>query len=147
MILLDLTAASCSWGVFCSDPQLLIQVLAVAFLAVLFVQSGLDKLVDWKGNLQWLKGHFSNSPLSGMVPLLLAVISLLEIAAGICSAIGAVSLLLGYSVCLAFIGATLSAVALLMLFFGQRLAKDYAGAGGLVPYFILTLITMYLLVA
>jgi len=28
-------------------------------------------------------------------------------------------------------------VALLMLFFGQRLAKDYEGAAVLVPYFIL----------
>lgn len=147
MILLDLTVGSCSSGVFCTDPQLLMQLFSVAFLAVLFVQSGLDKVFDWKGNLEWLKGHFANSPLGGMVPALLGVITLVEVAAGVFSAIGVVALLMGKSVCLAFIGTTLSAVALLMLFFGQRLAKDYAGAGGLVPYFILTLISMYLLLA
>jgi diacylglycerol kinase len=30
------------------------------------------------------------------------------------------------------------------LFFGQRIAKDYAGAAVLVPYFLLMLATMYL---
>ncbi|HMI84672.1 MAG TPA: hypothetical protein VK550_11310 [Polyangiaceae bacterium] len=37
----------------------------------------------------------------------------------------------------AALGALLSIAAILMLFFGQRLAKDYAGAAALVPYFIL----------
>jgi diacylglycerol kinase len=46
---------------------------------------------------------------------------------------------------IAFYGAVSSAVALIALFFGQRMAKDYAGAAVLVPYFLLTLITIYLL--
>jgi diacylglycerol kinase len=33
----------------------------------------------------------------------------------------------------------------LALFFGQRIAKDYAGAAVLVPYFLLVLVAMYLL--
>jgi hypothetical protein len=37
---------------------------------------------------------------------------------------------------LALFGVALSVLALLMLFFGQRMAKDYAGAAGLVPYFV-----------
>ena len=71
---------------------------------------------------------------------------MVEVAAGVFSAIGAVNILIGNSDFMAFIGAMLSAIALLMLFFGQRIAKDYAGAGGLVPYFILTLATLYILV-
>ena len=31
-----------------------------------------------------------------------------------------------------------------MLFFGQRLAKDYAGAATLVPYFILAVLGIWL---
>jgi hypothetical protein len=46
---------------------------------------------------------------------------------------------------IAFYGAVISAVAILALFFGQRMAKDYAGAAVLVPYFLLALITIYLL--
>ena len=146
MVLLDITSVSCESGTFCADPQILMQVFAVSFLAILFLQSGLDKVFDRKGNLEFLKGHFSKSILARMVPASLGIITLVELAAGLCSAIGVVDILIGHGICMAFIGASLSSVALLMLFFGQRIAKDYAGAGGLVPYFILTLATLYILV-
>jgi len=45
----------------------------------------------------------------------------------------------------AFCGAVISAVAIIALFFGQRIAKDYAGAAVLVPYFLLALLAIYLL--
>jgi hypothetical protein len=51
---------------------------------------------------------------------------------------------LRYSI-VAFYGAVISAVAIIALFFGQRMAKDYAGAAVLVPYFLLTLVAIYLL--
>jgi hypothetical protein len=44
-----------------------------------------------------------------------------------------------------FYGAVISAVAILALFFGQRMAKEYAGSAVLVPYFLLALITIFLL--
>ena len=50
---------------------------AALFTAILFIQSGLDKVLDWKGNLEWLTGHFSKSILAGMVPIMLATITLL----------------------------------------------------------------------
>ena len=146
MVLLDVAEASWIIRMPNIDSLFLIQVFAVSFLAILFLQSGLDKVFDWKGNLDWLKGHFAKSILVGMIPILLGVITLVEVAAGVFSAIGAVNILIGNSDFMAFIGAMLSAIALLMLFFGQRIAKDYAGAGGLVPYFILTLATLYILV-
>jgi hypothetical protein len=46
---------------------------------------------------------------------------------------------------IAFYGAVVSAIAIIALFFGQRIAKDYAGAAVLVPYFLLALIAIYLL--
>lgn len=121
----------------------LLQALCAVFLAILFLQSGLDKVIDWKGNLGWLTGHFSKSPLRGMVPLMLATVTVLELAAGALSAAGLVSLVATGSATLAFWGALLSAVSLVALFFGQRVAKDYAGAGGLVHYFLLTLVAVY----
>lgn len=123
----------------------LIQALISTFFAILFVQSGLDKVIDWKGNLEWLTGHFSKSFLAGTVPMLLGTITLVEIAAGVLSAIGVVEAILYKSFCFSFIGTSLSAASLLMLFFGQRVAKDYAGAGGLVPYFIVAVINLYFL--
>jgi diacylglycerol kinase len=123
----------------------LTQIFASAFLAILFLQSGIDKVVDRRGNLEWLKGHFAKSPLAGIVPALVTVITILEIAAGALSAIGCVVVILLRDSTVAFYGAVISAVALIALFFGQRMAKDYAGAAVLVPYLLLALITIYLL--
>jgi hypothetical protein len=123
----------------------LTQIFGSAFLAILFVQSGIDKVIDYRGNVEWLKGHFAKSPLAGVVSVLLAAITLLEVAAGALSAIGCLMLIVSRGTTIAFYGAVSSAVALIALFFGQRMAKDYAGAAVLVPYFLLTLVTIYLL--
>ncbi len=121
------------------------QIFACAFLAILFLQSGLDKIFDRQANLEWLMGHFAKSPLAGNVPLLLLAITILETAAGLLSVIGCVLLIFRQDSTIALYGAILSALAILALFFGQRMAKDYAGAAVLVPYFLLTLVAIYLL--
>jgi uncharacterized membrane protein YphA (DoxX/SURF4 family) len=122
------------------------QILISAFLAILFLQSGIDKVADRRGNLEFLRGHFAKSPLGGMVPFLVTVITILEIAAGGLSAIGCVLIILGRDSTVAFYGAVISAISITALFFGQRMAKDYAGAAVLVSYFLLTLVAIYLLV-
>ena len=123
----------------------LMQIFSAAFLAILFLQSGIDKVIDRRGNLEWLKGHFAKSPLAGIVSAMLTAITILEIAAGALSAIGCVVIILSRDSTLAFYGAVISAIAILTLFFGQRVAKDYAGAAVLVPYFLLALSAIYLL--
>ena len=123
----------------------LLQLLVSAFLAILFLQSGIDKIVDRQGNLEWLKGHFAKSPLAGTVPLLFRALTIIEVAAGLLSAIGFLALLFTRNSTIALYGAIISAMAILCLFFGQRMAKEYAGAAILVPYFLLTLAAIYLL--
>jgi diacylglycerol kinase len=123
----------------------ILQILTSAFLGILFLQSGIDKIVDRRGNLEFLQGHFAKSPLAGTVPLLVTVITVLEIAAGALSAIGCAMIILTRDPAIAFYGALISALSILGLFFGQRIAKDYAGAAILVPYFLLSLVTIYLL--
>lgn len=122
----------------------LIQALAALFLAILFLQSGLDKVIDRRGNLEYLTEHFSKSPLASTVGPMFGVITLLEVAAGVVSALGCVLIVIGRTPMVAFCGATTAAVALCALFFGQRVAKDYAGAAVLVPYFLLALAAMWL---
>ena len=122
-----------------------VQASSAAFLAILFLQSGLDKVLDWAGNMEWLTGHFAKSPVAGLVRPMLAVVTAFELAAGALCAAGAVELVVFRSRGLAIAGAALAVVALLQLFFGQRIAKDYAGAAVLVPYFILTQLTLLLL--
>jgi len=121
------------------------QTFTDAFLAILFIQSGIDKIVDRRGNLEWLKEHFAKSPLAGVVSALVTVITILELAAGVLSGVGGLALIVLHDSTVAFFGAIISAVAIIALFFGQRMAKDYAGAAVLVPYFLLTLVAIYLL--
>jgi len=121
------------------------QFFTAAFLAILFLQSGIDKIIDRRGNFEWLKGHFAKSPLAGIVPALLICITILEVAAGALSAVGCVFIILSRDSTVAFYGAVISAIAIVSLFFGQRMAKEYAGAAVLVPYFLLTLVAIYLL--
>ena len=121
---------------------LIVQVLAVSFLAILFLQSGLDKVVDKKGNLDWLSSHFANSPFKNFVPVLFFTITVFELLSGILNLLGVVFLLLEGSLMLALYGTILASVALIMLFLGQRIAKDYVGAQSLVSYFILTILTL-----
>jgi len=123
-------------------PLWLVQALCAAFLAITFVQSGLDKVLDWKGNLGWLTGHFAKTPLRGVVAPMLATLTLLELTAGAVSAAGLVALVLTGGTRLALGGAALSGLSFLALFFGQRMAKDYAGAAGLVPYFLVSLVAL-----
>ena len=123
----------------------LMQILAALFLAILFLQSGVDKVIDRRGNLDWLTGHFAKSPLARMVPMLLLAITVLELAAGVLSAVGCAVVIATRDSTLAFYGAVTAAVAIVALFFGQRMAKEYPGAASLVPYFLLTLAAIYIL--
>lgn len=124
-------------------PITLIQILFSTFMAILFLQSGLDKVINWKGNLDYFTDHFSKSPLKNMVPLLMPIITIFEVAAGAFSALGVLALIFTGNTGLASFGMLLSALSILQLFFGQRLANDYAGAGGLVGYFIATMMGLF----
>jgi len=117
---------------------------AALLVAILFIQSGVDKVVDWKGNFEFLKGHFAKSVLAPMVLPMLATITVLELVTGFLSAAGIIYFLTGGSLTLIFYAAVIGAASITALFFGQRVAKDYAGAAVLVPYFILLLLLIYL---
>ncbi len=121
------------------------EILILLFLVVTFLQSGVDKVTDWKGNLSFIKDHFKNSPLKNMVPLLLAIILVVELVAGAFMFIGIFNLATTGAKELALLGVQLSALTLIFLLIGQRLAKDYAGAMTLAVYFVITVFGMYLL--
>src|SRR5215203_3512446 len=109
---------------------------AALLVAILFIQSGLDKVFDWKGNLGWLTGHFSKTFLTPMVPMMLATITVMEIATGFLAAAGIVYFLVTGSLGVVFWASVIGAASIAALFFGQRVAKDYAGAAILIPYFL-----------
>jgi hypothetical protein len=123
----------------------ILQILLSAFLAVLFLQSGIDKVVDRKGNRAYLDEHFARSPLAGTVGPMVFVITILEVSAGALSGVGCILLLLTHDSMVAFLGAVIAGINIIALFLGQRVAKDYVGAAALVPYFLLALAGIYIL--
>jgi len=118
--------------------------IAALFIAILFIQSGLDKVFDWKGNVEWLTGHFSKTFLAPFTVIMVAKITVLELLTGFAAAVGIVYFFVAGSTIVVFYSSVLAALTITGLFFGQRVAKDYAGAAVLVPYFLLSLVTMWL---
>lgn len=123
-------------GIFCS-----------AFMAVVFLQSGLDKVFNFKQELGWIQQKFVRSPLYGYVKTLLVLLTAMECLSGVLSAVGVLQLLTSGEVVVAWNGMLLSAATLLALIFGQRVSKDYSGAATLVPYFIVSILGLYALTA
>jgi hypothetical protein len=118
-------------------------ILILIFLAITFLQSSYDKIFYWKDNIEWLKGHFANTPLKNQVPLALLNILILELITGILCVVGCIELFINNGRIFGFYGAVFACITLLMLLFGQRLAKDYDGARTIVIYFIPAILAVY----
>ena len=118
-------------------------ILILAFLAISFIQSGYDKLFYWKDNVDWLKGHFAKTQLKNHVPIALMNILILELISGILCVVGSIQLVVNNGRLFGFYGAVFSCITLIMLLFGQRLAKDYDGARTIVIYFIPAVMAVY----
>ena len=120
-------------------------ILLLLLLSITFLQSGYDKIKDWKGNVSWLKGHFSGTIFARTIPLALLIILILEIFSGVLCISGIIELYDNPTSKAGYYGAILSCITLLFLLFGQRIAKDYDGARTIVIYFIPAIMAVYLL--
>lgn len=119
--------------------------LATAFIAIVFLQSGFDKLFNYSSELGWIRQKFVQSPLYNYVGFLFLVLTSFEILSGFLAFAGVVQMLMGSGSGLAWWGALMATVTMLMLIFGQRITKDYTGAASLVPYFISCMLGLYFL--
>ena len=115
------------------------------FHSIVFTQSGLDKILNWRGNYAFTKETLSNKFSSPIVKLALFIILILEFIGGVFSIIGCFYVFLDNS-CLLFsqIGISLCTLALLILLFGQRVSQNYVDAKSIAIYFIVSLIGMTL---
>ena len=127
-------------GVPFKDPLVLCQILIAVFISIAFIQSGLDKILDRKGNLQFFKAHFANSVLKNFTALLLSILTILELMGGLMLIYGIYFAFAYRTTLWIFYGFAISALTLISLFAGQRISKDYLGAADLVPYFILIML-------
>lgn len=121
------------------------EILILLFITITFLQSGIDKIVDWKGNTGWLKEHFSKTFMAKQVPLMVGIILVLEVLTGLLAIAGIALILYAGINTLALYACILAAITLLMLLFGQRVAKDYAGAFTITGYFVVVILGVYII--
>ena len=127
-------------GVPFKDPLVLCQILIAIFILIVFIQSGLDKIFDRKGNLEYFQAHFKDSIFKKIYPSLLTIITLFELIGGGMLVYGIYFSFTERTTLWIFYGFVHLAITLIFLFLGQRIAKDYLGAADLVPYFILIIL-------
>jgi uncharacterized membrane protein YphA (DoxX/SURF4 family) len=118
-------------------------IFALIFLAITFLQSGYDKYTDFNGNLSWLNEHFSGTFLADKVAIALKTLLAFEIIAGVLCIAGIVEMSISGGTTFGKYGASVSCITLLMLLFGQRIAKDYDGARTIVIYFVPALLAVF----
>jgi hypothetical protein len=121
-------------------PELLI----LLFILLTFAFSGVEKMVDWKGQIVWLREHMKGTFLVPIMHILLGVLIVLDIAVSILSIFGVYYLLSFKEKTLGLYSCILAAIILLILLFGQRMAKDFQGAFTIVGYFIVVLFGVWL---
>ena len=121
------------------------EILILLFLIITFLQSAIEKMTDWKGSTSYIKDHFKISPLKKLVSPLVAILLFLDLIASIIMIIGVYQLAANGQKEIALIGVEISAISLIFMLIGQRLAKDYAGAMTLAVYYIINIFALYLL--
>ena len=127
-------------GMSFKDPLVLCQILIAIFISIVFIQSGLDKVLNRRNNLEYFKVQFSKSIFNKVYPILLSILTILELVGGLMLVYGIYFSFAEKTTLWIFYGLVYLAITMIFLLLGQRIAKDYVGAADLVPYFILIIL-------
>lgn len=110
--------------------------LILIFLSVTFLQASFDKATQWERNVSWLNKHFEKTFFHSFVSLALGIVFASELVSGVLCAIGVFEIIINDGRFFGYYGALASSVTFVLLLMGQRIAKDYAGAGTICLYFV-----------
>jgi hypothetical protein len=120
------------------------ELLILLFILLTFAFSAVEKMLDVKGQVVWLKEHMKGTYLVPIIPLLLGVLIVLDIVVSILSILAVYYLLQFQEKTMGLYSCILAAMILLLLLFGQRMAKDFQGAFTIVGYFMVVLFGVWL---
>ena len=120
----------------------IVQILSSIFFAIVFFQSGIDKVIDRKGNINFFENHFKNTLFHKIHAQALTALMLLELIAASLCVYGCIYSIVYKNTDFIFYGLLVTSFILLSLLLGQRIAKDYVGAADITIYFILCIITI-----
>ena len=125
-------------------PEKIAFLFVLTFFLIVFIQSGLDKVYDYKGNLSFLNTLLGGFFSSGLINLALVSVTILELTSGLLCLLGILDVVFNNSNFTGLIGLIVGSLALLVLLFGQRVSKNYDGAKTIAVYFILAIIGLSL---
>jgi len=120
----------------------IVQILSSIFFAIVFFQSGIDKVIDRKGNINFIENHFKNTLFHKIYAQALTALMLLELIAASLCAYGCIYSIVYKDTGFIFYGLLVTSFVLLSLLLGQRIAKDYVGAADITIYFIMCIISI-----
>ncbi|MBM3399922.1 MAG: DoxX family membrane protein [Bacteroidetes bacterium] len=126
------------------DKMMVLKCLMLLFPAVIFLQSGLDKLFKMEGNKTYILSVFKKTFLKPISGTLFYLLMILELACGMMAITGFFTLVSRDDETIGYFTFLLSVITLTGLLAGQRIACDYAGAAGIIPYLILAFLGLYL---
>jgi hypothetical protein len=125
-------------------PEKIAFLFVLTFFLIVFLQSGLDKVYDYKGNLSFLNTLLGGVFSSSLITLALVSVTILELTSGLLCLLGILDVVYNDSNLTGLIGLIVGSFALLVLLFGQRVSKNYDGAKTIAVYFILAVIGLSL---
>ena len=125
-------------------PEKIAFLFVLTFFLIVFLQSGLDKVYDYKGNLSFLNTLLGGVFSSSLITLALVSVTILELTSGLLCLLGILDVVFNDSNLTGLIGLIVGSFALLVLLFGQRVSKNYDGAKTIAVYFILAVIGLSL---
>tara|TARA_Y100000991_G_C21842120_1_gene292801 strand:- start:111 stop:518 length:408 start_codon:yes stop_codon:yes gene_type:complete len=118
-------------------------ILILLFLSIVFIQSSLDKVFNWKTNLDFTINTLSSKFPKHLVLLALLFVTFFELVGGFSSLFGIVEICMGSnSLFWTKIGIYSSSLALLILLSGQRISMNYEDAKTIVIYFLVCIAGM-----
>jgi len=114
------------------------------FPAVIFLQSGLDKVFKIEDNKTYINAVFARTFLKSFSGMLFYFLLTIELITGTLAVAGIFMLVSQGAETIGYYTFLLSVITLISLLAGQRIARDYPGASGLTPYLILAFAGLYL---
>ena len=126
------------------DTTSIILGLLSLFFVVTFLQSGIDKVLNRSGNLSWFQSVFESTMLRPIINPLFYWIAFQELFLGVWMLVAAYYYFFCECYCCIFTewGFVFCLALLIQLFTGQRIAKDYHGASGIIPYILTALLAI-----
>ena len=119
--------------------------LIISYLTLSFGYSILEKMIQWQSSKNYYTGHFKNTFLKNHVSAAIVFVMILEFISVGLNMLGLYRLLFSHGSQTSLYGLVATAITLIVLMTGQRIAQDYSGAMNITVYFILTVMGIYML--